>query len=246
MMLLKKSSYYWWFDSHINPRRSPWLQSTLSEQEEKTKAIFKKWLIEEDADCFTQRAEMHDKKRAKLVKMVEDFYQANQSLAEKYDQVKSEAGTRVVLPQLGSPFSEENSAKHLKCSSDKSSVTSSDSFDSEDSEVDDPDQEETQMDLNIREQVSNTDRVESLIGNVRKLKEQNRMQTAELSVRNEEKKEVIRQLSFAISILKEENSSLRKCIKDMKKKSSSEFRKWKEIFSGRLFSLKCQPSIMAL
>ncbi|XP_068660071.1 protein NETWORKED 3C-like [Aristolochia californica] len=310
MMLLKKPSYSWWFDSHISPRRSPWLQSTLSELDEKTKAMVK--LIEEDADSFAQRAEMYYKKRPELVNMVEDFYRAHRSLAEKYDQLKSEAGARVVPTQLGSPLSKENSAKHLKCASDKSSVASSDSFDSEESEIDDPDQEETQVDQNIGEEITSIERVECLTGNgeglregrqhcfavekdqlsnmreeieklkeantqqwaeimqkkeeqatkealkardsevwklkeeIDKLKEQNRMQKAELSERNEEKKEVIRQLSLSINILKEENTSLRKHIKDSKKKSLTQFSKWKESFPVKFFNLKCQPSIVAL
>ncbi|KAG9457568.1 hypothetical protein H6P81_002076 [Aristolochia fimbriata] len=316
MMLLKKPSYSWWFDSHISPRRSPWLQSTLSELDEKTKAMLK--LVEEDADSFAQRAEMYYKKRPELVNMVEDFYRAHRSLAEKYDQLKSETGTRVVLTQLGSPLAKENPEKHLKCASDKFSVASTDSFDSE-SEIDDPDQEEdNQADSDAGEEVSSTERVECLTGSgeelnegnrlcfsaggngrfsnlreeieklkqenakqraeiikknegqatwqkftkealkardnevlklkeeIEELKEENRMRKAQLGERDEEKKEVIRQLSLSIDILKEETLRLKKCIKDSKKKSPSDLSKWKEIFSGKLFNLKCQPSVVAL
>ncbi|KAE8720785.1 Protein NETWORKED 1D [Hibiscus syriacus] len=42
-------------------------------------------LIEEDADSFARRAEMFYKKRPELTKLVEEFYRAYRSLAERYD-----------------------------------------------------------------------------------------------------------------------------------------------------------------
>ncbi|XVE73249.1 hypothetical protein DITRI_Ditri11bG0101900 [Diplodiscus trichospermus] len=117
-----ETSRWWWFDSHDNgSKRSPWLQSTLSELDNKTKAMLK--LIEEDADSFAQRAEMYYKKRPELISLVEDFYRAHRSLAERYDQVKSDPGTRLVAT-LGSPFSS------MKYRSEKTMNVSDKTYDS--------------------------------------------------------------------------------------------------------------------
>ncbi|ERN16868.1 hypothetical protein AMTR_s00057p00147680 [Amborella trichopoda] len=57
-------------------------------------------LIEEDADSFAQRAEMYYKKRPELIAMVEDFYRAYRSLAERHDQLKCETGCSKTPPPL--------------------------------------------------------------------------------------------------------------------------------------------------
>lgn len=47
-------------------------------------------MIEEDADSFAQRAEMYYQKRPELVNLVEEFYRAYRSLAERYDHLTGE------------------------------------------------------------------------------------------------------------------------------------------------------------
>ncbi|CAN1126443.1 Protein NETWORKED 1A [Linum perenne] len=74
--------YSWWWDSHI-PKNLKWLQDNLTDIDAKVKAMIK--LIEEDADSFARRAEMHYKKRPELMKLVEEFYRAYRALAERYD-----------------------------------------------------------------------------------------------------------------------------------------------------------------
>ncbi|KAK7392354.1 hypothetical protein VNO78_20790 [Psophocarpus tetragonolobus] len=133
-------SHWWWLESH-NTRRSPWLQSTLTELNAKTKAILK--LIEEDADSFAQRAEMYYKKRPQLVSWVEDFYRTHRSLAERYDQV---TGIRQQKTG-GSPFSplKHHQSEKLMNFADDSYDIYSESCDIEESvesEVDDPEQQE--------------------------------------------------------------------------------------------------------
>ncbi|KAK1291153.1 hypothetical protein QJS10_CPB17g01458 [Acorus calamus] len=186
-------------------------------------------LIEQDADSFAQRAEVYYKKRPELVTMVEDFYRAHRSLAEQYDQLKLESGTRRMTPP------------------DCLSSTKSSSSSSEDSEVDNPEQEEEIT----TEEVSNKIDVSELVKlgkDLEILKEKNKVMKAELMDKDEEKREVIRQLSMALEILKEENICLKKCIKDStKKKGLFEFNaKWKKsVFSGKLFggNSKFQPVV---
>lgn len=240
-----------------------------SELDEKTKSMLK--LIEEDADSFAQRAEMYYKKRPELVNMVEDFYRAHRSLAERYDQLKLEAGTRLITTPTKSPFSVESPSQKPVNLPNKFLEASSDCFDSEESEVDDPEQEASQGDgeieeeeeeisskdssasevLKLREETDKDGSVSEVLKlreEVQRLKEQNRIQREELLERNEEKREAIRQLCLAMDMLKEENISLRKCLKDSKKGNPFEFSKWKGLFSGKLFSgfPKSHTTIVAL
>ena len=47
-------------------------------------------LIQEEGESFAQPVEMYNERRMELVKMLEDFYISFRSLAESYDQLKSE------------------------------------------------------------------------------------------------------------------------------------------------------------
>ncbi|WCJ21419.1 Kinase interacting (KIP1-like) family protein [Euphorbia peplus] len=117
MMMKRDTSYWWWFDSHQHSsRRSPWLQSTLGDLDQKTRTMLK--LIEEDADSFAQRAEMYYKKRPELISMVEDFYKTHRSLAERYDLLKSESANRLVTT-LGHPFSSKSRQPKLMAGMDQ-------------------------------------------------------------------------------------------------------------------------------
>ncbi|KAF5937301.1 hypothetical protein HYC85_024807 [Camellia sinensis] len=234
----KALSHWWWFDCHnkvndATPRRSPWLQSTLAELDEKTKAMLR--IIEEDAESFAQRAEMYYTKRPELIGMVEDLYRANRSLAERYDQVKSDTLFRLISP-WESPLSLKNRQKSI-ASVDKSYDSYSESYDpmeSGESEVDDPEHEEEEETDEEEEEVSSeavSDEVMKLREEIEKLKEENKIQKEQLVEKDEEKREVIRQLSVAMDLLKEENVKLRKfCIakESPKKWSPAEFHKLKD------------------
>ncbi|KAF8006584.1 hypothetical protein BT93_K0783 [Corymbia citriodora subsp. variegata] len=284
-MVVKKQpshhSQWWWLDSHHNaPKRSPWLQSTLSELDDKTEAMLK--LIEGDADSFAQRAEMYYKKRPELMGMVEDFYRAHRLLAERYDQLKSEAGTRL-LTTVGSPFS-CNKYRHEKSvsSMDQNYDSYSDSFEHEEStesEVDDPEEEEevtghmrqeiktagdrieykppqendTAVSLKEAKEESGSswfseDEVKKLKEEIERLKEENDMQKEKLVQKDEEKREVIRQLSLTVGVLKDENVRLKKHIvaREAKKFNLFEFDKLKGGFLGKLFngSSKSPPTVV--
>lgn len=278
----KETSHWWWFDSHNKgSKRSPWLQSTLAELDDKTKAMLK--LIEEDADSFAQRAEMYYKKRPELISMVEEFYRAHRSLAERYDLVKSDHGTRL-LTTFGSPFISIKQHKQEKVISmmDQTYNSYSENSDAEEyaeSEVDDPEQEgESQIEKEIEEvedpelvnetlvgeevkededpvqedvievaqeskkdsiprEVYN-DEIMKLMEEIETLKEENKRQKDQLKQKDEEKLEVIRQLSMAVGVLKDENSKLRKYIarESPKKHSPFVFNKLKRGFLGQLFS----------
>ncbi|KDP28081.1 hypothetical protein JCGZ_13852 [Jatropha curcas] len=275
-MTKKETSHRWWFDSHHSFRRSPWLQSTLGELDVKTKAMLK--LIEEDADSFSQRAELFYKKRPELISMVEDFYRTYRSLAERYDQLKSDSANRLLttlaspfytkcLPQksMESPFYTKCQPQKLMEEMDQSCDSSSETYDPEDSaesEVDDPElEDETELDAEMGEVVepeveeaeqkieTRVIEVSSAVSNeemaklqeeIERLKEENRVQRDQLFKKDEEKREVIRQLSVAVDVLKLENVELRKSVArdspKTKRKSLFEFEKLKDIFAGKLFN----------
>ncbi|XVE73248.1 hypothetical protein DITRI_Ditri11bG0101800 [Diplodiscus trichospermus] len=85
---------------------------------------------------------------------------------------------------------------------------------------------------------------------VERLKEENKNQKVQLMQKDEEKREVIRQLSLAVQVLKDENMELKKSI--MKESPSKwnplEFSKLKGGLFGMLFngSPKSHASLVAL
>ncbi|KAK4732202.1 hypothetical protein R3W88_025190 [Solanum pinnatisectum] len=224
----KLSSHWWWLDSQKKGtlNRSPWLQSTLSELDKKTESMLR--IVEQDADSFAQRAEMYYKKRPQLVNMVEDFYKTHRLLAEKYDQIKCESGTRLMTQPWMSPlsFTKYHPQKTLMSATEISYDSYSEIFDPEselsDSEVEDPDleeEEEIQTPKSKKETMEvssgirvNNDEFVKLMEEIEKLKEENRVQQELLSQKDEEKREVIRQLSLAMDLLREENIILRKSV----------------------------------
>ncbi|KAI9382424.1 hypothetical protein POPTR_014G135000v4 [Populus trichocarpa] len=379
MMMNKETSHWWWFDIHHTSSGSPWLQSTLAELDRKTKSMLK--LIEADADSFAQRAGMYYKKRPELISMVEDFYRAHRLLAERYDQLKSDSGNRL-LATFGSPFSTKHRPEKLmSVKTDQTYDSHSETCDSEDSagsEVDDPEQDEIQVVEELEEIETPEGKEETLVDDgmkhvevcirynaeVTKLKEEierleeekriyrdyllqkdaegreqrkeiqvqegireaeisrvvydaemmklreeierlrrertvnkdhplqkleekreekketqvnegikevefssvfydvevvrmreeievlgeeNRIYKEHLLQKDEEKREVIRQLSFAVEVLKLENVKLRKCVANQNR-SHFTFEKLKDVFRGKLFngSSKSQSSVLAL
>ncbi|XP_020087424.1 protein NETWORKED 3A-like [Ananas comosus] len=200
----------WWFDRRSSSKQSPWLLSALSGLEEKTKQMLE--LIEGDADSFAQRAEAYYKKRPLLVDMIREFYRAHRALAEQYDQLKSAGSTHHNL--FGPSFLDGSlSPKVCNNATDGSSLFSSECSESEEPDVDDT---ETEAET---DRVSPNKRYEENERELQVLREQNAALKAELDVKDEEKREVIRQLAFAIDILKEENADLRKHVNGSRKMS---------------------------
>ncbi|KAJ3683768.1 hypothetical protein LUZ60_013995 [Juncus effusus] len=227
MVQMKEISQTWWFDSHNNnSRQSPWLISTLSDLEEKTKQMLK--LIEQDADSFAQRAEMYYKKRPLLVEKLGDLYRSQRSLAEQLDQLKSQ-NKSISIPSL-SPQNSLNLNKKLTDNSSSCSVFSSTDSCESDSEVEDP----------IPDKESESEKVKDLKRELERVLDENKVLKEGLSAKDEEKREVIRQLSYSIDVLKEENLSLRvKNGGDLGKKeerSGFEFVKFtRGILNGKIF-----------
>ncbi|KAJ0977676.1 hypothetical protein J5N97_013150 [Dioscorea zingiberensis] len=233
MVEQKKPSCSWWFDSHKNQRNSPWLSSALSELEENTKGILK--LIEEDADSFAQRAEMYYKKRPELISLIEILYRSHRSLAEQYDQLRVEARLHRTT-SFNSAFSERSWSMKVRDELSKSSGSSLAADESEQSEIDDPEQEEEEeIQWKADNEKLKMDNQKLKTEN-EKLKTQNESLKAELPRKDEEKREAIRQLCLSMNLLREENDCLKNHIKQSKKWTLFDFKKIKKgVLTGKLF-----------
>nr|BAK00870.1 predicted protein [Hordeum vulgare subsp. vulgare] len=240
-MVHKELQQAWWFDSHNLARTSPWLGSTLSELDDKTKQMLK--LIDQDADSFAQRAEMYYKKRPVLVDMLGELYRTHRSLAEQYDLLKHGSGTcrskfnPSPCTKSWSPGSMDGKATKSWSSgsmdgktarSSSSNSLCSDSYDSE-SEVDDPEEEHVEKVSDAEaEAAAKQDRLdqeaEFMRAEIKRLSEQNSelqkaieenkaAHAAELASKDEDKREVIGQLASSIDMVKQENYTLRELLK---------------------------------
>lgn len=268
----------------------------MAELNEKTKKLLE--LIEEDADSFSQRAEMYYKKRPQLIGMVEDFYRTQRSLAERYDQVKSDTGIRLLTTGVSSSFHPTmDQSDNIVSFKDRSYDSYSDNCDVEEyleSEIDDSElklstkfAEHDEL-IRLREEIDRLreenkaykeelnqknalndevmilkemvgglreenmaykdqlklkdalcDEVKVLREDIERFREDNRGQRDQLIEKDEEKIKVIRQLSIAMDLMREENAKMRTYIAkngNKKWRNPFEFNKLKEALSWKLFS----------
>ncbi|EOA29248.1 hypothetical protein CARUB_v10025522mg [Capsella rubella] len=210
MVREEEKSKWWWFESHPkSSKHSQWLHSTLSELDAKTKSML--MLIEGNADSFAQRAEAYYKKRPELVSFVEDFYRSHRSLAERFDHLRSSDH-----PSRSSKLPQESV-------SDSNSLFE---FEDADSEIEDPDHEEHDSSSKFDQETL------KLIHESDALRKQ-------LLSKDEEKREVIRQLSLTLEALKDENSRLKRLLglHSLKKPTVSHVN-----FFGKLFYTMCDAN----
>ncbi|KAF3585465.1 hypothetical protein F2Q69_00025736 [Brassica cretica] len=211
--MVMDSSKWWWIGNHNTTNFSPWLHSTLSELDEKTKDMLR--VIDEDADSFAARAEMYYKKRPELVAMVQDFYRSHRSLAERYDLLRPSS----VHNKHGSEKSNHEKSSTWDESSWSEACETHDEYYAE-SEVDDGedkwgvDEGEASGDYGMMKE------------EIERLREENKVYSEMVREKDEEKREAIRQMSLAIDMLKKENSELKKCVSSVVAKHSKE-QMWK-------------------
>lgn len=179
----------------------------FAELDAKTKTMLK--LIEGNADSFAQRAETYYKKRPELISIVEDFYRAHRSLAERFDHLKSsDSGSR------SSKFHQDTM---------ESVCDSNSQFEDADSEIEDP-----------VDEVNETLKLEQ---ERLKLIQESDALRKQLLDKDEEKREVIRQLALTLETLKDENLRLKRRL-GLKKRSVFEFNPLDKFF-GKLFYIMC-------
>ncbi|XP_065853427.1 protein NETWORKED 3A-like [Euphorbia lathyris] len=230
------ASSSWWLDSRNRPSNlSPWLQAILSDLDEKIRTVVN--LIEDEGDSFTERAELFYKRRPELLSVLRDLHQSYQNLAENYDKIRSAETARVA--QLRSPFSSlrfrEMSLTKVKTEEespnpDPQPQTSLTKVKTEEgSPTPDPQPQTSAVEDAITE---GTEAKEALSENegegekentweevkpkVSKLIDDNLRQQTELIRRNDEKREMIKQLRGQICRLVEENRAMKSFISGYK------------------------------
>ncbi|KAJ0094541.1 hypothetical protein Patl1_17021 [Pistacia atlantica] len=109
------------WDTLNSPQQSQWLQTTLSDLDNKTKAMLD--IMQDDSDSFAKRAEMYYNKRPELVQMVEDLTKSYRCLAQNYENLRSDSfrfTNPELLPSSNSSF---NQVKQLQNSLNQGSTT---------------------------------------------------------------------------------------------------------------------------
>ncbi|EOA19632.1 hypothetical protein CARUB_v10002982mg, partial [Capsella rubella] len=84
---MEGSSKWWWIGgNHNTSNSSPWLNSTLSDLDAKTKEMLRVIdEVDDEADSFVKRAKIYHEKKPELLAMIEDLYRSHRSLAHKHD-----------------------------------------------------------------------------------------------------------------------------------------------------------------
>ncbi|WCJ26746.1 Kinase interacting (KIP1-like) family protein [Euphorbia peplus] len=209
------ASSSWWLDARNRPSNlSPSLQAILSDLDEKIRIIVN--LIEDEGDSFTERAELFYKRRPELLNVLHQLHQSYQNLADSYDKIRCAETTRVA--QLRSPFSSLR-LRQMSVSSVKTE---------EESPHSDPQPQPQSSGLEdaitegieAKEAVSETEEKENAWEDVKpkvsNLIEDHLRQQTELIRRNDEKREMIKQLRGQISRLMEENRAMKSFISGYK------------------------------
>ncbi|KAG9440213.1 hypothetical protein H6P81_020378 [Aristolochia fimbriata] len=216
-----------WWDSLRSPaRQSAWLEATLSDLDQRTKAIIS--LIEEEENSSAQRGEISYQKRSQLVKMVEELHSSFRAVAVKFDQTRAEPTT--AFPHLSSSSS-SNSLKQLmdaEAAIDEAERSGAPNSNPE-SVVEDPETEiviagkqnpggegrAIKERFKIAEKINEAelrDLVWKDLGTHAALLEDLMTQQEELIRRNDEKRRSIKELHLQFDRLYEENRVLQNCV----------------------------------
>ncbi|KAG7557779.1 Protein Networked (NET) actin-binding (NAB) domain [Arabidopsis suecica] len=84
---MNETSKWWWIGAnHNTSNSSPWLNTTLSDLDAKTKEMLRVIdEVDDEGDSFMKRAKIYFENKPKLIAMVEDLYRSHRSLAQKHD-----------------------------------------------------------------------------------------------------------------------------------------------------------------
>ncbi|KAG6426869.1 hypothetical protein SASPL_111105 [Salvia splendens] len=139
--------------------------------------------------------------RPKLISMVHDFHRMHTSLAVSYDQlIKFEIG----ISSFGPLYAAKNRLRKSVSLQENVLHSYSNGCKFDGPEVDDPEEREGKE--------SSDCEWKRLKEDLERLGKENKVQREELMQKDEDKRDVIRQLSLAMDLLMEENLILEKCI----------------------------------
>ncbi|XVF44379.1 hypothetical protein PTKIN_Ptkin02bG0115200 [Pterospermum kingtungense] len=193
-------------------------------------------IVQDDGDSFAKRAEMYYQKRPELIQMVEDLHKSYRSLAEKYDQLKSQVNNDT-YPRLLSVNQVQGRKNYDEGKDSKSNATAEDHPDDHETELDDYDKRKENKNINgIAFQRDKSDGSQAamlenekmwneLRFKVSELVEDNLSHQTELIRRNDEKRETIRNLCSKMNMVDIDN-------RDVKRKRS-QLSRLKRLLLGR-------------
>ncbi|WRX13645.1 Protein Networked (NET) [Theobroma cacao] len=156
-----------WVDSQVLRQQSQWLQTCLAvvsgdsmesinataskDLDRKINAILS-IIVQDDGESLAKRAEMYYEKRPELIHMVEDLHKSYRSLADKYDQLRSEvkrdSHPRSVL-SLTSSVNQVHGLQNYVERLEGKELSGQSNFHSKSSTAEDPDHETESDDENI-------------------------------------------------------------------------------------------------
>ncbi|OMO97107.1 KIP1-like protein [Corchorus capsularis] len=152
-------------------------------------------IVQDEGDSFAKRAEMYYQKRPELIQMVEDLHKSYRSLAEKYDQLRSD---NVEGKELMNGKS-DNSHSKSTCAEEDSSNKSCD-------EINYNNHIEKKNGIEQRDKSDDDeDSHEAAMLENEKLCKELWLEVSELTRRNDEKRETIRDLTSKANMLHEEH-----------------------------------------
>lgn len=195
-------------------------------------------LIQDDGDSFVERAERFYKRRPELLKIVQDMYNSYLRLAEKYDQLRSaesipasyfrpspsSSSTLKLLRNTNKENTSQSQPVHKEGSDPETQASSFEQYSFHEpvsykqckTEEDKNGSNMNEGGLNQIITGGDSEENEKIWNQTRqklsKLIEDNLKEQNELIRRNEEKREVIKQLGAQIIRLMEENRALKSCL----------------------------------
>lgn len=169
----------------------------------------------QDSESFSHRAEIYYNKRPKLIEMVQHFYRMHRSLAESFDQLmKYEYGSHLLATWL-CPLSSTKNLLKKSLSLQENALFSYSNNGCKFVELDEPEVDDPEEEVVVEEEDSSDSRKEEwmkLREELERLRGENKAQREELMEKDEEKRDVIRQLSLAMNLVMEENLKMEKCL----------------------------------
>ncbi|KAK9008057.1 hypothetical protein V6N11_074961 [Hibiscus sabdariffa] len=197
-------------------------------------------IVQDDGDSFAKRAEMYYQKRPQLIEMVEDLHKTYRSLAEKYDQLRSQLHSSkcVELEGNGSVQDRDPEAKLDDDVSDSDVQATNHGSETKPEDKTSYQEEKKSVSNGIGFQRNTSDGYQAamlehekvwneLRFKVSELVEDNLSHQAELIRRNDAKRETIRDLCSKMNMMDENGNH------KVTKKTQSQVSRLKRIFLGR-------------
>ncbi|VYS61688.1 unnamed protein product [Arabidopsis thaliana] len=132
-----ETSKWWWIGAnHNTSNSSPWLNSTLSELDSKTKEMLSVIdEVEDEGDSLMKRAKINYENKPKLIELLEELYRSHRSLAQKHDlliktsSLNSDSHNSSSCDEIRSEVCEETESSDVEAETEKDQIVEFDDGD---------------------------------------------------------------------------------------------------------------------